>query len=535
MTKVNLQSTNSIIDYLSFQKKDSSYSARKKLYQEKGLNKRLGSFTGTGDQNTALLKTLRSEEETLSTEKPATHITQLAKNLGTFNQPVKEPVIPFEIPPSQTAHSTPMMIKEPSKVVSPSEVTETIQQGEPKPDPITDLFNNMAPPQETSFPTSVTAPSVEQDVSTEEVGTTLDQTTKQSLGFSASDFIPDFPSEAELINKYLSSSEFDLLLEKTQLKNQTAEAKAEYAKQQLEAKYQSEKTSLENALASRGLAFSGIRATQVKALVDTLVASQLNVDREFASKLLDADINFRESIMKGVAELVSDAKDEKKEAIAQLNKVGLAVINGTLVPTLTALKEERVAKSEAFKNELSLIKEERLQRQEALAKTQFVTVGGRVQLRDKQTGELIADIGASSTGTKTKFLTAEDVVTDFNNNPVLQGFIGQSRDEVFELFTMEQPPTDFVSGFAEEDENVSPEAIQEAWDEIRSFVLSDLAGSPIEEQFSNNDIALVQEATGLSFDETKQMNPERFNKILQKEKKMRGVVTMGMVLDNYSE
>jgi hypothetical protein len=137
------------------------------------------------------------------------------------------------------------------------------------------------------------------------------------------------------VNEYLNSAEGKLELERQELENMTAQAKAERTKEQLESKYQSEKESLENKLASDGLAFSGIRGTQVKALADSLAASLLDTDRELASKLLEADINFRETVLDGVADLLKDAQNERDDAISQLNKMGYAVIGDQILPTLS--------------------------------------------------------------------------------------------------------------------------------------------------------------------------------------------------------
>lgn len=149
--------------------------------------------------------------------------------------------------------------------------------------------------------------------------------------------------EVGLINEWLTSPEGQLALEQAELDNLTAQQKNEVAKQALETKYASEKEALLNNLAAKGLSFSGIRASQVKALADALAASKLNADREFASKLLDADISFRRTVLDGVADLIEAAENDNKQAIDQLNKAGYAVVNGELIPTLSMLKEQRVA------------------------------------------------------------------------------------------------------------------------------------------------------------------------------------------------
>ena len=58
-----LNTTTSIVDYLKSNKQDSSRSARKNLYTTGGLNKRLGDYIGSGQQNTALLKSLQTQAQ----------------------------------------------------------------------------------------------------------------------------------------------------------------------------------------------------------------------------------------------------------------------------------------------------------------------------------------------------------------------------------------------------------------------------------------------------------------------------------------
>lgn len=163
-----------------------------------------------------------------------------------------------------------------------------------------------------------------------------DAQTQQNYGISASTILGQYtpPNEADLVNEYLNSAEGKLMMEKLELDNQSALAKAEATKEALEQKHASEKESLNNKLASKGLAFSGIRGTQVKALADSLASSMLGVDRDLATKLLDADIRFRETVLEGVADLIDAAQSDQKDAIAQLNKAGWAVVGDQLVPTL---------------------------------------------------------------------------------------------------------------------------------------------------------------------------------------------------------
>lgn len=163
------------------------------------------------------------------------------------------------------------------------------------------------------------------------------ETKEQTGGFSASNITweePTTPSEQDLINDFLNTTEGRLLLEELQLNDATADAINERTKEELEKKYAAEKEQLEDDLAARGMAFSGVRASKVKDLSDSLASSLLDADRTFASKLLDADIRFRRDVIAGVADIMEAAQKDNDDAIKQLNLLGYAMVDGVLVPTL---------------------------------------------------------------------------------------------------------------------------------------------------------------------------------------------------------
>lgn len=345
-TSTNLPSTSSIVDFLKAQGMDSSFQARKAMYEKLGLTDRLGDFVGSAQQNTRLLDIL--------------------KNQGT----------------------------------------------------------TAAQPQ--------TAPEVK------------DANTKATTGVSASDLFPGLfssnstatKSEAELVNDWLTSPEGKLFLDKQNLTAKSELAKAEATKQELEAKYAQEKTSLENKLADNGLAFSGIRGTEVKALADALAASTLGVDRELASNLLNANLDLREAILKGVADLAKNADAGRKEAIQQLNAIGYAVIDGKLVPTLAAQSAARA--------ETSLqLSEKRLQLAED--KTNSGTSGNKITMAE-----------AVSRGLPTSV-------------------VGLSEQDVANSFYSSVAPDWFVQKVeTERQQNVLPSVMQNIWDNYRTKFIEPL-------------------------------------------------------------
>lgn len=366
---LKLPSADSTINYLNTQGKDSSFNARKKMFTDFGMNTRLGDFQGTPSQNRALLSSLQA---TNSPKPPATNQSKpIDFSAYTNTTPAssllsKSPLSksPLASSPTLNPASSALNIKAPTAAaVAPNMSTPSGPTFAPPPVqtptsassvlqgagvPNFNQYQDTTPKQyKTPNGTSVT---VDASGNTgggnaspdETTSAQYDAQTSATYGISASDIVPDFnPSEADLINDYLSSQDGQNLMDRVRLGELDSEAAKEEARAALETKYASDFKKTEETLAANGLAFSGIRTTQLKALADNLAASELSVDREFASKLLDADLSLREGIQKGVADLIKEAQAKNKDAIQQLNAVGLAVVNNKLVPTLAARSAER--------------------------------------------------------------------------------------------------------------------------------------------------------------------------------------------------
>lgn len=165
-------------------------------------------------------------------------------------------------------------------------------------------------------------------------------TKEKSTATNVMDFlgIPDIPSTEEMIADVLASPRLRIYRERLEQKGLAQEAVAAAMKDELETRYEADKSVLEQKLAERGLAFSGIRATQVKALADSLAASKLDVDRKIASQLLDMDDQLVDKVMDLVADRIKEAQEGRKEALGFLEDMGLTVnpLTGKLTPTLEA-------------------------------------------------------------------------------------------------------------------------------------------------------------------------------------------------------
>jgi len=321
-----LSTTSSIVDYLSTQGKDSSYTARQKLYKDLGLESRLGSYTGSGAQNTNLLNTLKG---------------QLASSsIASFANP--QPLVQPQVTP-QTFTPTPTTAvntyNTASQVKPATNAVNTTQNA----DQVTAIQKQLA-----DLQAQKTA--LEQNNLTDTSQLTKNESGQyipSTGGTSAVDVLNQIgkqPTPEELKAQVENDPAYKLYMEALGNKTRAESASAEAKKQQLETTYEADKTKLENNLAQNGLAFSGIRSQDVKALTDSLASSTLAVDRETAASLLEADVNARGKFLDIATGVIKEAAANNKDAIEQLNKAGYAVVGNTLVPTV---ESQRFAETQA--------------------------------------------------------------------------------------------------------------------------------------------------------------------------------------------
>lgn len=90
MAEIQLSKTKSLEDYLKVQEKPFDFSSRKTSYGELGLESRLGVYKGSGQQNTAILNLLRDQEPKLGAG--AGYISSTGEFISTA-QPGKEPEV----------------------------------------------------------------------------------------------------------------------------------------------------------------------------------------------------------------------------------------------------------------------------------------------------------------------------------------------------------------------------------------------------------------------------------------------------------
>ncbi len=372
-----LPSASSVVDYLNTKNQDSSFGARRKLYNDLGFSKVNGDFVGSSSQNLNLLKRLQAQDTTTNATPeiaPGTGASSFMTNqqatpatpayAPTSTQAVKNP---FDFSAAQ-AHTTPALATNVLQQAGFSGVpATTTPAATPAEAPITppvttpeaasaigasSFMTNQGAfktPTTTQVPTQAQAPASPQAAQAQATDTS---TARATGGISASSLYPDIfksndstGTESDVVNTWLNSAEGQAFLNRQNIKSLTAEAKNQAVKAELESKYASDKTTLEDSLAAHGLAFSGIRSSKVRALATSLAASELGADRELATTLLESDADLRDAIIKGVADLAKDAADGRKEAIQQLNSIGYAVIGDELVPNLASQSAARAEES----------------------------------------------------------------------------------------------------------------------------------------------------------------------------------------------
>ncbi len=430
-----LPSTSSIVEYLKTSGQDSSFGSRRKLYSSSGLDKRLGEYTGSANQNLTLLKNLQTQ----NTPKTTTP-TPVAPSTATPG--VVTPALNTVNTLGKTQTSTPQLNRtEPGKMNVQDIInratgikTEPNQSILPIPEAAPEVkASDVITPPTQQAPAQPVKPEVDTNyqMRSGETPETYNQRiaqyrTPNASGVTAESVVPDGTSdEADLVADWLASPEGQLFAERQQLEGMDAEAANEEAKAELEAKYASEKATLEQELADKGLAFSGVRASQVKALSDSLASSLIGVDRKFASKLLDANLDLREAILKGVADLAKEAQEGRKEAIQQLNAIGYAVINGELVPTLAARSAERADRQLELSEARLALSEQAALRAEA----RFEQLYGQEQINGYQAVEEL--LAANPTATEA------DVRAAIRSNPDIFGKMSEGAiDDAVNLIGM---------------------------------------------------------------------------------------------------
>ena len=278
---IKLSTTSSIVDYLGTQGKDSSFSSRKKLYEEMGLKDRLGDYMGSTVQNTNFLKALRSQTASQET--------------------------PFY--PTPTGAPTPTMAAQ-------NAVNAAAQPTPPVATPTVNVASTPTTPPISTPPTTT---------ATQALG---------AFGYQP----PALPTAEEVTSQVEGSPGFQLFQEGQTADQRKAIAKAETDKQALNLRAEQDTKEIKANLTNRGLASSSFMVEGIKSIADNLATSVLGVDRELAETLLSEDRETRGKFLDLAADVVKGAEEGNKQELEQLNKAGYAYYGGTLLPTVEAMR-----------------------------------------------------------------------------------------------------------------------------------------------------------------------------------------------------
>lgn len=273
MAQLNI--TSSIVDYLKSKGQSYDLSSRKKIYEGTNLGNRLGSYIGTGEQNEALLNYMRNTQtKTSPAFTPSSTTTSIKAPSWMGGQSIQTPswmsggsapVSPTTKTPSASSYSSPTPTT-PSPTGTSTEVPQSILdqwnaiKGRITEEGITDAQGNMIVP-----------PSGE---------------TPETGGINTSNF--ELPAtelqNTDLANILKGITEGEI--------NSTDLAVATEAKRLAEEGEQGRAAAALNkaqqAMAKRGMTFSGIRTSEEAALAAESLSRMTGISNEFASKIIKA-------------------------------------------------------------------------------------------------------------------------------------------------------------------------------------------------------------------------------------------------------
>ena len=337
----------SIVDYLSSTGQASDFGSRSKLAGQYGIS----GYAGTAQQNTQLLNTLRGGVQPL----------QPAPQVSTQQITPQTQLKPTDQVPESLAQQAQMAIQKGQQTIIQA-------QDYIKSRGVTPATNLQPTPTTKVDDTKVDDTKVDDT----KVDDTSISDTSATAAASYLKYLDDAPTAESISNQILNSDEFKLEVDKRNLSDLDARGNAEAAKAAADVKYESDRKALENSLLENGIESSTLATTSIRALGEALAVSKLDVDRELAIALMDSSYDFKEEIYKAAADAVKDAQQGNKDAIAQLNKAGMAVMpDGTLVPTLAAQQAELSAQKEQRIAEQADVTQQMSMARLALSEAQF--------------------------------------------------------------------------------------------------------------------------------------------------------------------
>lgn len=354
----------SIVDFLNTQGKPSTFKARGELFVSGGLDKRLGDFTGSASQNTALLNSL---------QKSANATPDVGVDFLTSQQRAGV----------QTAQAT----------------VDAAQ----KPAPATPDI--AAPPSEVSG---------EQDFGR------FDLTqVPQIQPISASEILSRARGETGV---------------------QIAEQEKDIKKQAIQQALPQNLANVKADFASRGLVFSGARSVAEQATRDQALADKLDVDIRFAKILGNAIDRAANELGQEMEDIIKAAQENRKEEVAFLKSVGLAVdpATGELFPTLEAQRLQNQITGNQFDDAIAIAKFnfDQIKEQANLAETEFDQAATLIRLDQAERGIIIREREALESKRSSAVLS----LTDLKELGLPFSLLGANKQEIGESIQQAAPP-----------------------------------------------------------------------------------------------
>ena len=316
----------SITDYLKskgFQ--DSStvapfFDTKKKAYETLGLNSSLGSFSGTAEQNTALLSELSKREGSSGISLNPSNIFTIISGTSSNTTPNYSPV--GGEGSRATVNGTTSVYK--NGAWTPVQTSAT--------QPST-VYTH---PKTTASPVSPSpqSPSLAQNEPVAGVPTSTGETTQEEvpgyLRSLVSQAYQPTPSASDLakqaVEAYTSRATYPLEQEQLAANKAATELNA-----------QREKESFITDIASRGLIFSGKKTVGLNTIEADKLSKLLGIDRNYA--LLVA-----QGLESASQQIAKEAQKGNEDAISTLDKLGYILVDGTLVRKPSEVRADESAR-----------------------------------------------------------------------------------------------------------------------------------------------------------------------------------------------
>lgn len=342
----------SVVDFLKSQKKPSTFTARRGLFEAAGLNTRLGDYSGSEAQNRALLKNLQSSASNSAGQTPATNaVNTLASSLsGTPSslsifggQPIQQATQAIQQAAQQTT-------------AQPATAARTLAQIQPQPAPATSTVQQAAQTAQTAGRFDLTQiPQVE------------------------------VPTAEQILERARGSTDV-----------QFAEEEAKIARERLAADVPRQIRALKSDLSSRGLVLSGFTNEGERLIRNAELAANLDIDVRLAKILGNAVDVAQVELGKEIEDVIAAAQDQRKAEVDFLNSIGLAVdpSTGELYPTLEAIRLEETQRRGIFQDQLDAARLALDEARLGISQENLALAQQRVDLAERQAnqvGQLSAD------------------------------------------------------------------------------------------------------------------------------------------------